>query len=196
LLLKKAKNFQLHQKEEIMKKFLLVTVLAAVSMFAYAGEDAVLIKNLSLAKLSLKEAVALAEKTSGPATSAKFEMDGDQLVFSVYTAPQGLEASPEETDLTEISGSATTLPAVGKAEVFADKEHIARASAHLTLKQLSRFTLSEIIDIALKAQEGTVYSVKNPSVKNHKAIAEVLILTGNGHTESVNVDMLTGKIIH
>lgn len=178
-----------------MKKNLIILTTLLMAMVANASEDTTLIKKLADAKFSLKEAISLAEKISGPATSAKFEMDGDQLVFSVYTAPQGLEASAEQTELTEISGSATILPAVGKAEIFSDKEHISRASAHLTLKQLSRYTLNEIIDIALSAQIGTAYSVKNPKVINHKAVAEVLILTSKGNTETVSVDMITGKII-
>lgn len=178
-----------------MKKTLIILTVGLMAMLANASEDATLIKKLADAKLSLKDAISLAEKTSGPATSAKFEMDGNQLVFSVYTAPQGLEASAEETELTEISGSATILPAAGKAEVFSDKEHISRASTHLTLKQLSRYSLSEIVDIALSAQNGTAYSVKNPRILNHKAVAEVLILTSKGNTESISVDMLTGKII-
>jgi uncharacterized membrane protein YkoI len=178
-----------------MKTLLLALSLFTVSTFSHAGEDTILIKKLADAKFTLKEAIAAAEKTSGPATSAKFEMDGDQLVFSVYTAPQGLQTTPEETELTEIAGSATVAPVTGKAEIFTDKEHIARASSHLTLMQLSKFSLNEIIDIALNAQSGTVYSVKNPSVKNHKAVAEVLILTEGGHTETVRVDMMNGKII-
>lgn len=179
-----------------MKKSVVILVLSLISMVVNASEDTNLIKKLAEAKLSLKEAITLAEKTSGPATSAKFEMDGDQLVFSVYTAPQGLEASAEETELTEFSGSAAVLPIVSKTEIFADKEHISRASTHLTLKQLSRFSLNEILDIALVVQNGFAFSIKNPKVFNHKAVAEILILTPKGNIETVNVDMTNGKIIN
>lgn len=179
-----------------MKKSIVILAVSLISMIVNASEDTNLIKKLAEAKLSLKDAITLAEKTSGPATSAKFEMDGEQLVFSVYTAPQGPETSAEETELTEFSGNATVLPIVSKTEIFTDKEHISRASAHLTLKQLSRFSLSEIIDLALVAQNGIAYSIKNPIVKNHRAVADILILTKKGNIETVSVDMITGKIIH
>jgi hypothetical protein len=176
-----------------MKKLLIAsTILAA--MTSAASEDAVLLKKLATAKMTLKDVVAYAEKTSGTATSAKFEMDGEQLVFSVYTVPQGLMTAPDQTDLTEIAGSATVAPIAGKAEVFTDKEHIARASSHQTLMQLSNLTLSQIIDRALEKEAGTAFSVKNPVVRNHRPVADVLVLDDDGDVETVSVDMLTGKI--
>ena len=117
-------------------------------------------------------------------------MDGANLVFSVYTAPQGLGVAPENTDLTEIAGSATALPISGKAEIFADKEHIARASQHLTLMQLSSRSLKEIIAEALNQQPGIAYSVKNPTVRNHEAVADVSILTREGKSVVVSVEMM------
>jgi hypothetical protein len=115
---------------------------------------------------------------------------GDQLVFSVYTAPQGLEASPEKTDLTEVLGHATLLPVAGKPVVFADKEHIARASTHQTLMQLSPYTLRQIVEAALARQPGMAYSVKNPMVRSHEAVADVAILTRTGKSVVVTVELL------
>jgi hypothetical protein len=167
----------------------LIATALFVSASAQASDDPKLLDNLRDAKFSLLDAITFAESSSGPATSAKFEMDGDQLVFSVYTAPQGLSASPEATDLTELSGSATQLPIQSKAEIFADKEHIARASVHQTLMQLSNLTLKEVILKALRHQNGIVYSVKNPLVRNHRAVADVSILTPEGRTEVVTINL-------
>jgi hypothetical protein len=177
-----------------MKKVLLTFAMVGLSVLcsslAAASEDAQLIAKLKDAKFSLMDAIRYAEKNSGPATSAKFEMDGDKLVFSVYTAPQGLEALPEATDLTEISGSATTTAVEGQAEIFTDKEHIARASSHLTLMQLSNMTLTEVIAKALRIQPGIAFSVKNPQVRNHRAVADVSIVDQDGDVEVVTIDLM------
>ena len=145
-------------------------MLIAVSLMVFASgysvkasEDPKLIKKIREAKFTLQQIVAYAERTSGPATSAKFEMDATELVFSVYTAPQGLSTSAESTELTELSGSAVNVPIQAKAEIFTDKEHIARASTHLTLMQLSSLSLSQVIEVAQANQRGIVFSVKNPS---------------------------------
>ena len=166
---------------------LLLTFTTGAS--AFGSDDPVLIQKLRDAKFTLQDAVAFAERTSGPATSAKFEMDGNQLVFSVYTAPQGLDASPEETDLTELAGSATALPIQGKAVVFTDKEHIARASVHMTLMQLSGQSLQDVINEALKRQPGLVFSVSNPMVRNHEAVADVSILTSKNKVVVVAIEL-------
>lgn len=179
-----------------MKKLIVMLMIGTLSVVARASEDPNLIKKLSDAKFSLKDAVEFAEKTSGPATSAKFELDDSgALVFSVYTAPQGLNTPAELTQLTELSGSATVSPIVAQAEVFSDREHIARASTHLTLMQLSRRSLMDMIALALSKEPGMAYSVKNPSVKDHRAVADVSILTSYGDIETVSVDMMTGKIL-
>ena len=156
---------------------------------AKANDDAALLQKLPEAKITLIDAINFAEKTSGPATSAKFEMDGTELVYSVYTAPQGLAQLAEETDLTEMAGSAMALPTQGKAEVFTDKEHIARASMHLTLMQLSNLNLKEVIAKAARTQKGIVYSVKNPMVRDHHAVADVSILTPEGKSVVVTIQL-------
>jgi hypothetical protein len=172
------------------KKFMvLFAAIAFLTTSAQASDDSQLLQKLGEAKFSLLDAITHAEKISGPATSAKFEMDGDQLVFSVYTAPQGLKISPEETELTELSGSATLLPIQSKVEVFTDKPHIARASTHQTLMQLSNLNLKEVVAKALRIQKGQAYSVKNPMVRDHRAVADVLILTPDGKSATVTVNL-------
>ncbi|MEK6578482.1 MAG: hypothetical protein AABZ55_04585 [Bdellovibrionota bacterium] len=166
-----------------------------ISISAFASEDPRLLQKLREARFSLSDAIGYAQKTSGPATSAKFEMDGNDLVFSVYTTPQGLEAPAEDADLSEIAGPATALPIQGKSEVFADSAHLKRASTHLTLMQLSRYSLTQVIQLALKTQDGMAYSVKNPTVRDHRALADVSILTADDTVVTVSVNLLTGKTL-
>ncbi len=176
-------------------RLLTLTLGLLTSVQVFASDDAQLLQKLRQAKFTISDAITYAEKTSGPATSAKFEMNENELVFSVYTAPQGLNISAEENALTELAGSATVLPISSKAEVFTDKEHIARASTHLTLMQLSPLNLKQVIQKALSVQSGLVFSIKNPLVRNHRAVADVSILKTDGKIATVTIDLLNGNLI-
>src|SRR5215204_3212080 len=69
-------------------------VLVLAGTFAGArqhGDDAQLLSKLSSSRLSLADGIRQAEKSDGPAISAKFEMKEGQLLLSVYTAKQGRE---------------------------------------------------------------------------------------------------------
>jgi hypothetical protein len=177
-------------------KAVLVLSLAAVIMFGGSvhADDSAVVAKLNTTKISLLDGIHQAERTSGPVTSAKFEMDGDNLSLSIYTAPQGLQTPAESNDLTELSGDPSLQPFAPQAEVFKDKEHIARASVHLTLMQLSRFTLSEIIAQALEEQPGTPYSVANPEVRDGQPVADVSIVDRHGRSVKVTVNMRTGRV--
>jgi hypothetical protein len=125
--------------------------------------------------------------------SAKFELDDSgKISLSIYTAPQGLSVPAETNPLTELSGDPTVLPFAPGAEVFADKEHIARASTHLAIMQLSSMTLSEIIGAALQVQDGKPYSVANPMIRDREAVADVYIVNKQGKSVQVTVDVQTG----
>ena len=171
--------------------FIAFALMSAVT--AKASEDPRLLQKLKSARFDLLYAIQTAEEVSGPATSAKFELDGDDLVFSVYTAPQGINQSPETTDLTEVSGPTDNPVITPKVEVFTDKEHIARASVHQTLMQLSSLGLADVIRTALKKEKGFAYSVKNPMVRNHKAVADVSILKDDGSVAVVTIDLMSGN---
>src|SRR6266436_3155882 len=149
-----------------MKLLTLFAIPLIMAGQAAHADDTLLISKLKDSKISLLEGIKQAEKTSGPVISAKFEMDGNNLSLSIYTAPQGLNTPAESNDLSELSGDPTVAPFAPKTEIFADKEHIARASVHLTLMQMSKLSLTEIIQEALEQQPGTPYSVVNPMVRN------------------------------
>jgi hypothetical protein len=181
-----------------MKKLKISAISALLALFALshaavAADDPVLTQ-LPNAKISLLDGIKQAEKASGPVISAKFELDDSgKLSLSIYTAPAGLNTPAEANPMTELSGDPTVLPFAPGAEVFADKEHIARASTHLAVMQLSRLSLVEIIDEALEVQKGLPYSVVNPMIRNHKAVADVFILDRKGKSVQVTVNVQTGE---
>ena len=126
------------------------------------------------------------------AISAKFEMDGDKLMLSVYTAKAGLGNDAEHNALVELGGDATQSPWKPEAEVFEDKKHLTRSAMQLTLVQLSKLTLAEVIKKAEAAQPGTVYSI-TPAVKDGNPVFDVLVATAEGKSVHLSVDGKTGK---
>lgn len=178
-----------------MKKFLAIA-MTMIAMNSYAlADDTQVITKLKDSKITLLEGIKQAEKKSGPVISAKFEMDGEELSLSIYTAPQGFKTPAENNDLTELSGNPTAVPFSPKSEIFTDKEHIARASVHLTVMQMSKFSLSELIEKALDAQPGTAYSVANPMIRSGRPVVDIFIVDDHGHSVVVTLDVHTGHVI-
>ena len=149
-------------------------------------------RRLKDSKHSLAAGIAQSEKENGVAISAKFEMDGDKLVLSVYTAKAGFGSDAEHNALVELGGDATKSPWKPEVEVFEDKKHLTRSAMQLTLVQLSKLTLAEVIKKAEAAQPGTVYSVI-PSVKDGNPVFDVLVGTAEGKSVHLSVDGKTGK---
>lgn len=158
---------------------------------AAEGGDADLVKHLPDAKLSLADGIKQAEKGNGTAISAKFELEDGKLSLSVYTAKEGREKDAEHNTLMELAGEpgAQWQP---KTEVFGDKEHLTRSAMHLTLIQLTKLSLEDVIKKAAAAQKGTVYSAI-PGLKDGKPVVAVQIAAADGKAVTVNVDLLTGK---
>ncbi|MGZ3652831.1 MAG: hypothetical protein ACXVB9_21815 [Bdellovibrionota bacterium] len=180
-----------------MKKLNLFLTLIALTGLTAKADDAQVISTLSTAKISLIDGIRQAEKSSGPVTSAKFEIGDDgKLSLSIYTAPQGLRTPAEDNQLSELSGDPTAAPFAPAAEVFKDKEHIARASVHLTLMQLSKLSLVQIIQVAQRAvdSDDVPYSVANPQVRNGLPVADVFF-ADDGQSRKVTVNMLTGQVL-
>ena len=152
------------------------------------GDDAQLLAKLKASRHSLVDGIRQAEKTDGPAISAKFEMKGDQLLLSVYTAKKGLTADAEHNTLMEIIGPATEATWKPETEVFEDKEHIARSAMQLTLMQLSKMSLADVVKKAEAQQAGTVYSAI-PSVENGRPVVNLLVATADGQSKHVTIDL-------
>ncbi len=152
------------------------------------GDDGQLLKKLSASRHTLADGIGQAEKENGPAISAKLEMKGDQLMLSVYTAKQGRDRDAEHNTLMELIGPATDSTWKPVTEVFEDKAHIARSAMQLTLMQLTRMSLSDVVKKAESQQPGTVYSAI-PSVQGGRPVVDVLVATPDGQSKHVTIDL-------
>ena len=152
------------------------------------GDDAQLLSKLSASRHTLADGIRQAEKDTGPAISAKFEMKGDQLMLSVYTAKQGRDRDAEHNTLMELIGPAADSTWKPETEVFEDKEHIARSAMQLTLMQLSQMSLADVIKKAESQQPGTVYSAI-PSVQKGRPVVDVLVATRDGKSQHLTIDL-------
>lgn len=114
-----------------------------------------------------------AAKSHGTVISAKFEMEDGKLSLSVYTAEKGLSVPAEQNVLEELSGSPEERWEP-KVQVFKDVEHVSRSAEQLAIVALGLTLLTDLVARVQKTQGGSVFSVK-PMIKNHKAVAEVLV---------------------
>jgi hypothetical protein len=165
----------------------LATMLAGLGAQEH-GDDSQLLTKLSARKHSLADGIRQAEKDNGPAISAKFELKSGQLMLSVYTAKQGRDRDAEHNTLMELIGPGTAATWAPAVEVFEDKAHIARSAMHLTLMQLSRSSLADVVAKAEQQQNGTAYSAI-PSVQEGRPVVDVLVATKDGKSKHVMIDL-------
>jgi len=156
------------------------------------GEAGTLLGMLKESKISLADGIRQAEKAYGPAISAKFEMKGDKLVLSVYTAKEGLSKDSEHNVLMELIGDATQAQWTPETEVFEDRPHIARSAMHLTSMQLTKMTLADVVKRASARQQGTVYSVI-PAIRDGAVVFDVLVATPEGGSAHLTLNATSGK---
>src|SRR5215213_5654086 len=116
-------------------------VLVGASSALAAEDDGALLGRLKDSKHSLTDGIMQSEKENGVGISAKFEMKGETLMLSVYTAKAGPEKDAEHNTLIELQGDASKSPWTPEIEVFEDKKHLTRAAMQLTLVQLSKLSL-------------------------------------------------------
>jgi uncharacterized membrane protein YkoI len=168
------------------------TALAGVPLSAAEQDEGALLGRLKDSKHTLTDGIAQSEKENGVAISAKFEMKGETLMLSVYTARAGLAKDAEHNALIELQGDAAKSSWTPEIEVFEDKKHLTRSAMQLTLVQLSKLTLAEVIKKAATAQPGTVYSVI-PAVKDGNPVFDVMVATADGKSVHLTVDGKSGK---
>lgn len=121
--------------------------------------------------------------SDGYVISGKFELADEgagPISLSVYTARDGKDAIPEENELAELAGDPTGSTWSPEAEVFEDMEHIARASQHLTLMQITSATLDSVARAA--GELGTVYAIY-PAVYAGQPVFDVRV-AGDGDEAS------------
>lgn len=175
----------------MMRTFLIalsIAIVAAVTSHAAESGDAETTKRLGESKHTLIEAIHQAEKTNGTAISAKFEYEDGKLWLGVYAARGGRQADAEHNTLTELKGEPNMAAWKPETEVFEDKEHLTRSAMQLTLMQLSKLSLADIVTKAAASQTGTPYSAI-PAVHDGKPVVVVLFAMPNGKTAAVNVEL-------
>ncbi len=74
-------------------------------------------------------------------------------------------------------------------------EHIAWASSQLNVMQISKLSLREIIERALAAQPGVAFYVHNPTVRNRRPVADLVILSDCHDVTIVSIDLISVKRI-
>lgn len=171
---------------------LVIPLLSAAP--ARAAEAAAVVSKLGESKHTLLDGIAQAEKANGPAISAKFELEDGKLMLSVYTAKAGRGADAEHNTLMELIGEAAAPRWQAKSEVFEDKPHIARSAMQLTIMQMTRLSLSDLVKKAAAIKQGTVYSAI-PSVKGGRPVVDALIATPDGKSAALVLDAVTGQAV-
>jgi hypothetical protein len=122
------------------------------------GDDLSILKQ---AKISLADAVAQVEKSTGPVIEAKFELGDDgKLSLSVYPVGKGLDMDAERNTFFEASGDPTQdswTPGLDTFDV-PDFEHLTRSARDLTLVQTASLSMREAIDMVQQAMpDGFVF---------------------------------------
>jgi hypothetical protein len=167
---------------------IVATLTVPLTAVAAGSADAETIKHLSESKHTLVDGIRQAEQANGAAVSAKFEFEDGKFWLSVYTAKDGRARDAEHNTLMELKGepnAATWKPAT---EVFDDKEHLTRSAMQLTLMQMTKLSLADIVTKAASGQAGKPYSAI-PAVKDGKAVVVVLFALPDGKSNAVSVDL-------
>ena len=173
--------------------FTLMTSLTLCNSVMAEDESNDVVPRLKASKHKLIDGIGQAEKGNGTAISAKFEVEDGKLLLSVYAAKEGRNKDAEHNTLIELNGDATTAQWTPEIEVFADKEHLTRAAMQLTVAQLSKRSLGEVVATAIATQPGEVYSVI-PAIKNDNAIFVVKIAKADGKSVELNIDAKTAQV--
>jgi hypothetical protein len=168
--------------------------LVGASVRAAEGSDSVLLSRLKQSKHSLADGIAQSEKQNGVGISAKFEMKGDTLMLSVYTARGGIGKDSEHNELIELIGDAAKATWSPEIEVFEDKKHLTRSAMQLTLVQTSKVMLTDAVKKGEAAGAGTIYSAI-PAVKNGKPIFVLKAASPQGRSVELTVDGQTGNVL-
>jgi hypothetical protein len=159
-----------------------------LAAFAAGSGDAQTVQHLPESKHTLVEGIRQAEKAAGSAISAKFEFEDGKFWLSVYTAKQGRERDAEHNTLMELKGEPNQSIWKPATEVFEDKAHLTRSAMQLTLLQLTKQSLADIVAKAASAHAGKPFSAI-PAVVDGKAVVVIQLALSGGKTESVNVDL-------
>lgn len=171
-----------------------VPMMALVLAAPARAEEGAVTSKLAESKHGLLDGIVQAEKATGPAISAKFEVKDGKLMLSVYTAKAGRHPDAEHSTLMELIGEAAVPQWQPKSEVFEDKAHIARSAMQLTIMQTTKLSLSDLVTKAAAMKPGTVYSAI-PAIRGGKPAVDVLIATPDGKSTTLVLDAVTGQAV-
>jgi hypothetical protein len=174
-----------------MRRFIATSIVSlGISLAAHAADsaDAETVSRLATSKHTLVEAIRQAEKANGSVISAKFEYEDGKLWLGVYAAKNGRAADAEHNTLIEMKGEPNAAVWKPETEVFTDKEHLTRSAMQLTLMQLSKASLADLVTQASTGKSGTPYSAI-PEVKKGKPVVVVRFAMPEGNTQAVDVDL-------
>lgn len=126
----------------------------------------------------LSDGIFIAEAQQGPVIEAKFELnDAGALSLSLYPTGKSLDVDAERNIFQELAGDPTTPYFEGSLEVFADREHLLRSARDLTLIQLSRKSLAEVVEA--ESARGFVYWAI-PTIRDGRAGFGAYTYNGHG----------------
>jgi hypothetical protein len=145
------------------------------------GDPTIVLK----ATTTMADALAATEAKYGPTIEAKYELDDSgALSLSVYPAGKGggLDA---ERNLFEEASAAPASPWSPSLEIFHDQEHLTRSARDLTLVQLSRVSLADVV--AEASEYGSVYWAI-PTIQEGRAGYGVYLLDARQRSQCVFID--------
>jgi hypothetical protein len=157
--------------------------------WAQDADQAILIKALPSAKLTLLQGIDQVAKGTEVPIEAKFQMVKDTLMLSIYTSTKGFDTAAEDNSFNEYIGDVTTATWTPKKEAFADLKHIARSAQYHALLSMTKVTIPAVIQRA--SAQGTVLSVKE-KIRNGKPAFEVTVVQGDA-VKPTFYDLVTGQ---
>jgi hypothetical protein len=153
------------------------------------ADQAVLIKALGDAKLTLLQGIAQVAKGTEVPIEAKYQMVHGKLMLSIYTSAKGFDTATEDNSFNEYIGDVTTATWTPKKEVFADLKHIARSAQYHALLSMTKVSIPTIIQKA--SAQGTVLSVKE-KIRGGRPVFEVTVVQ-NSTIRPTFYDLATGE---
>ncbi len=143
-------------------------------------------KDALASKISMADAAAQVEASTGTLIESKFEPDDSgKLSLSLYPVGKPITVDAKNNLFQEASGDPTATPFAPGLEVFHDFEHLTRSTRDLTLVQLSNRTVRDAIEEG--SELGYVYwSI--PTMQNGRAGYGVYGVTPDGESNYAFLD--------
>src|SRR5262245_8833061 len=134
-------------------------------------------RDVEASAISMSAGLAQAAQT-GPVIEAKFEPDDSgNLSLSIYPV-KALNLDGERNVFQELSGDPTKTPWQTSLDTFHDFEHLTRSTRDLTLRQLSAFSIEQVVHEVEEDGAKVYWAV--PTIQEGRAGYGVWALYGTG----------------